>query len=87
LQYFNGIVPTITHFLFIKNTEDICFVENTGRARIYSLIDDDFRPGIADFPLSATKILSTPDGTCIVAFTTNQEEISEIRDEIIDDLM
>ncbi|RIA84626.1 hypothetical protein C1645_831984 [Glomus cerebriforme] len=78
VQYYNDIVPEITHFLFIKDTEDICFVEDTGRAKIYSLINDSFRPGIANFPPSATKILSTLDGTCIVAFTTEQEKIEDI---------
>ncbi|RIA83800.1 hypothetical protein C1645_833247 [Glomus cerebriforme] len=77
-QYYNDIAPEITHFLFIKDTEDICFVEDTGKAKIYSLINDSFRPGIADFPPSATKILSTPDGACIVAFTTEQEDIEDI---------
>ncbi|GBC16228.2 hypothetical protein GLOIN_2v1865248 [Rhizophagus irregularis DAOM 181602=DAOM 197198] len=77
LQYYNDTAPEIAHFLFIKNTEDICFVEYTGRAKIYSLINDSFRPGIADFPSSATKILSTPDGACIVAFTAEQQEETE----------
>ncbi|CAG8550727.1 10371_t:CDS:10, partial [Funneliformis caledonium] len=78
LPYYNDIAPEINHFLFIRNTEDICFVENAGRAKIYSLINDSFRPGIADFPPSATKILSTSDGYCIVAFTAVQEELNDI---------
>ena len=77
MQYYNDIASEITHFLFIKNTEDICFVENTGKAKIYSLINDSFRPGVADFPPSATKVLSTPNGACIVAFTAEEGEIKE----------
>ncbi|CAG8665692.1 5558_t:CDS:10, partial [Funneliformis caledonium] len=77
-QYYNNVAPEITHFLFIKNTEDICFVENNGKAKIYSLIIDRFRPGIADFPSSAKKILSTPDGACIVVFTAVQEGFKDI---------
>ncbi len=86
-QYYNNDIPEITHFLFIKNTDDICIVEETGRAKIYSLINHSFRPGMVYFPPSVTKILSTPDGACIVAFTTELEEIkgAEIPDMSISD--
>ncbi|CAG8473346.1 38766_t:CDS:10 [Gigaspora margarita] len=67
-QWYNTEIPQIAHFFFIKNTENICFVENNGRARIYNLINDNFRPGMAQLPINSSRIMSTPDGSCIVAF-------------------
>ncbi|CAG8548283.1 10484_t:CDS:10 [Ambispora gerdemannii] len=72
-QWYND-VPDIAHFFFIKSTEDICFVERDGRARIYNLVNDSFRPGIAQIPPDTINVCSTPDGTCIVAFVEKIEE-------------
>ncbi|RHZ48992.1 hypothetical protein Glove_535g7 [Diversispora epigaea] len=68
LQQWYPNIPEISHFFFIKNTEDICFVERNGRARIYNLTNNNFRPGIAQLPANSSRVLSTPDGACIVAF-------------------
>ncbi|CAI2190544.1 6986_t:CDS:2 [Funneliformis geosporum] len=70
-----------------------CFVEKCGRARIYNLAKGQFRTDVSQFPPDSTKILSTPDGICIVAFVKEQQqslfpevESSEITlDKIIDD--
>ncbi|RHZ49002.1 hypothetical protein Glove_535g12 [Diversispora epigaea] len=68
LEHWYHVIPEISHFIFIKNTEDICFVERNGRARIYNLTNNNFRPGIAQLPDNSNRVLSTPDGACIVAF-------------------
>ncbi|PKK34578.1 hypothetical protein RhiirC2_805740 [Rhizophagus irregularis] len=38
LQWYSGAVPDIQYFLFIQDTEDLCFVEKGGRARIFNLM-------------------------------------------------
>ncbi|CAI2192151.1 5809_t:CDS:10, partial [Funneliformis geosporum] len=90
---YNNTVPDVHHFLFIENTEELCFVEKFGRARIYNLAKGQFRAVVSQFPPDSTKILSTPDSTCIVAFVKEQQqsllpevESSEItHGKIIDD--
>ncbi|CAG8541330.1 7739_t:CDS:10, partial [Scutellospora calospora] len=72
LQWYNFSAPDIQHFFFIKDTEEICFVEMGGRARIYNLINGQFRPGIGHIPANANIVVSTPDGTCIVAFVKGE---------------
>ncbi|CAG8525687.1 11945_t:CDS:10 [Acaulospora morrowiae] len=67
--WYNHMVPEIQHFFFIKDTEDICFIEKNGRSRIYMIALNLFRPGSSQLPPESSKVLSTPDGACIVAFT------------------
>ncbi|CAG8537034.1 3581_t:CDS:10, partial [Racocetra persica] len=78
LQWYNYLAPDIQHFFFIKDTEDICFVEVGGRARIYNLVSGQFRPGIGHIPANTANVMSTPDGACIVAFVKEkvQTELS-----------
>ncbi|CAG8530785.1 12758_t:CDS:10, partial [Acaulospora morrowiae] len=40
-----------------------------GRCRIYMIFYDQFRPCSLQLPPESSKVLSTPDGSCIVAFT------------------
>ncbi|KAG9300637.1 hypothetical protein G9A89_023435 [Geosiphon pyriformis] len=84
LHFYKNLVPKIAHFFFIQNTEDICFVEKNGTAKIYNLTCDRFRPRIAQFPSDSKKVLSTPDGTCIVAFVKEQIKIPPEENEMRD---
>jgi hypothetical protein len=68
LQWYSGTVPEIQHFLFIQDTDDLCFVERNGRARIFNLINQQFRPTVCNLPSDTAKVLSSPDGSCIVSF-------------------
>ncbi|CAG8801939.1 6832_t:CDS:1, partial [Racocetra fulgida] len=49
-QWYNSKIPEVVHFFFIKSTEEICFVEKNGQARIYSFINGNFRAGAAQLP-------------------------------------
>ncbi|CAG8499822.1 1587_t:CDS:10 [Acaulospora colombiana] len=82
LQWYNNMIPDIRHFFFIKDTEEICFVEAGGRARLYNLVTGQFRPSVGQIPENASVILSTPDGACIVAFV--RESIQEKCDKSIE---
>ncbi|CAG8800673.1 259_t:CDS:2, partial [Racocetra fulgida] len=85
-QWYNLNIPKIAHFFFIKNTEDVCFVEKNGQARIYSLINGNFRPGAAQLPKNCTKVISAPDGTCFVAFVKEKLAIktSKFEDKVME---
>jgi hypothetical protein len=67
------LIPDIKHFFFIKDTEELCFVEKSGRAKILDLTNDQFLADFSQFPPESTRILSTPDGACIVAFVKEQQ--------------
>ena len=75
LQWYSGVVPNIQHFLFIKDTEDLCFVEKGGRARIFNLINQQFRPAVCKLPSNTANVLSSPDGSCIVAFVKEKIKV------------
>ena len=83
LQWYSGTIPNIRHFLFIKDTEEICFVEKGGQARIFNLINQRFRPAICNLPPNTANVLSSPDGSCIVAFV--KETIDKSINDIIND--
>jgi len=52
----------------------LCFVEKGGRARIFNLINQQFRPADCDLPSNTANVLSSPDGSCIVAFMKEKIE-------------
>ncbi|CAG8614863.1 4874_t:CDS:10, partial [Gigaspora rosea] len=79
LQWYNFKAPDMQHFFFIKDTEELCFVEVGGRARIYNLVNGQFRPGTGQIPANATNVMSTPDGACIVAFV--KETIPKVEEK------
>ncbi|GBB87958.1 hypothetical protein RclHR1_14460001 [Rhizophagus clarus] len=85
LGWYNNSVPDIKHFLFIKNTEEICFVEKSGRARIYNLVNGQFQAGVSQFPPESAAILCTPDGACIVAFVKEPSlSVNEYKNHTVD---
>ncbi|GBC07438.1 hypothetical protein RclHR1_07470003 [Rhizophagus clarus] len=75
LQWYSGTVPDIQYFFFIQDTEDLCFVEKGGRARIFNLINQQFRPAICNLPPNTANVLSSPDGSCIVAFVKEKIKV------------
>ncbi|GES77125.1 hypothetical protein GLOIN_2v1781565 [Rhizophagus clarus] len=67
--WYNNNIPNIRYFLFIKNTEELCFVENNGRARIFNLVYLQFQPTMCNFPSNLMNVLSSSDGSYIMAIT------------------
>lgn len=70
--WYHNKIPEIAHFFFIKSTKDICFVERNGQTRIYNLDSSRFQPEEVQLPIDTKHVLSTPEGTCIVAFTQDK---------------
>ncbi|PKY25815.1 hypothetical protein RhiirB3_528171 [Rhizophagus irregularis] len=69
LQWYSGNIPNIKYFLFIKDTKELCFVENCGRTRIFNLVNLQFRVADCKFPSNLVNVLSSPDSSCVMAFT------------------
>jgi hypothetical protein len=72
----------------------LCFVERGGRARIFNLINQQLGPAVCNLPPSTANVLSSPDGSCIVAFvkekikvenSTNDENENDEEDNLTDD--
>ncbi|CAG8820978.1 15126_t:CDS:10, partial [Gigaspora margarita] len=72
--WYGNIIPDIKFLFFIKDKEEICFVQTDGQARIFNLVTNQFLPATAHFPVNASDIACTPDGSCIVAFV--EENVS-----------
>ncbi|CAB4446571.1 unnamed protein product [Rhizophagus irregularis] len=73
-------IPNIKYFLFIKDTEELCFVENCGRARIFNPVNLQFRVANCTFPSNLVNVLSSPDGSCVVAFTKEILKDNDIKE-------
>ncbi|CAG8497592.1 11333_t:CDS:10 [Acaulospora morrowiae] len=84
LQWYDNVIPDIQHFFFIKDTEEICFVEVGGRAKLYNFVNGQFRPSVGKIPENASTVLSTPDGSCIVAFAQESVRVAEDTSSNID---
>ncbi|CAB4389102.1 unnamed protein product [Rhizophagus irregularis] len=82
LQWYNNSIPNIKYFLFIKDTEELCFVENDGRARTFNLITLQFRPAACNFPRKLVNVLSSTDGSCIMVFAKEQRDYNNDIKEI-----
>ncbi|GES77127.1 hypothetical protein GLOIN_2v1781563 [Rhizophagus clarus] len=78
LLWYSG---TVQYFLFIQDTEDLCFVEKGGRARIFNLINQQFRPAVCNFPPNMANVLSSPDGSCIVAFVKEKIKVENFTND------
>jgi hypothetical protein len=83
LQWYSS-EPNIEYLLFIKDTEELCFVEKCRRARIFNLVNQQFRSASCNFPSNLVNVLSSPDGSCIVAFT---KEILEDKPDEADSII
>ncbi|ORX89069.1 hypothetical protein K493DRAFT_306093 [Basidiobolus meristosporus CBS 931.73] len=61
-------IPDITHLLFPTGSEELCFIERSGKARIYSMIQHQILPNSMMIPSNAVRVVSTSDGSCLLAF-------------------
>ncbi|CAG8468562.1 16129_t:CDS:2 [Funneliformis caledonium] len=69
------------NILNITGTEELCFIEQDCRARIYNLITKQFRPAVCSFPSNTVNVLSSSDGSCTVAFVKEKLEYNNPNSE------
>nr|VWO93934.1 Protein SEY1 (EC [Ganoderma boninense] len=65
---------TITHMEFVNGVEELLFVDNFSRARIFSLVTQQFRPATLQLHKRPSSIHSTPDGSCFFAIDEPAED-------------
>ncbi|KAG8723550.1 hypothetical protein FRC09_002858 [Ceratobasidium sp. 395] len=58
---------------FVSGTEEVCLIENSGRARIFSLITQQFRPASLQISSAIVDAFSAPDGSCLFVAVRDQE--------------
>ncbi|KAG9089762.1 hypothetical protein FRC06_001400 [Ceratobasidium sp. 370] len=58
---------------FISGTEEVCFIEDSGRARIFSLITQQFRTAALQVEPHIVDAFSAPDGSCLFITVAEQE--------------
>ncbi|KAI1789535.1 hypothetical protein LXA43DRAFT_892776, partial [Ganoderma leucocontextum] len=65
---------TIKHMEFVSGIEELLFVDSLCRARIFSLVTQQFRPATLQLPSRPSSIHSTPDGSCFFAIDEPTED-------------
>ncbi|KAG9082517.1 hypothetical protein FRC06_004956, partial [Ceratobasidium sp. 370] len=55
----------IENVCFVSGTEEVCLIESSGRARIFSLITQQFRPAALQISAPVLDAFSAPDGSCL----------------------
>ncbi|KAJ3218698.1 hypothetical protein HDU67_004480 [Dinochytrium kinnereticum] len=81
----NELAPDLSNLVFAQNTsEEICFIERTGRTRLFNLVTLQFRPAMFFLPPdeSTLTVLKTPGGECLVCIATVEKEIEEIVEKV-----
>ncbi|KAG8795915.1 hypothetical protein FRC12_008170 [Ceratobasidium sp. 428] len=63
----------IAKVCFVSGTEEVCLVESSGRARIFSLITQQFRPASLQINSPIIDAISAPDGSCLFVTVRNEE--------------
>ncbi|QRV98718.1 E3 ubiquitin-protein ligase TRIP12 [Ceratobasidium sp. AG-Ba] len=63
---------TIGKICFIPGTEEVCLVESSGRARIFSLVSQAFRPASLQIHSPVIDAISAPDGSCLLVTAARQ---------------
>ncbi|QRW13380.1 E3 ubiquitin-protein ligase TRIP12 [Ceratobasidium sp. AG-Ba] len=69
---------TIEKLCFVPGTEEVCLVENSGRARIFSLISQTFRPASLQINSPVIDAVSAPDGSCLLVAVAGQGSRSRL---------
>ncbi|KAG8738572.1 hypothetical protein FRC10_006677 [Ceratobasidium sp. 414] len=58
---------------FVSGAEEVCFIEDSGRARIFSLITQQFRTATLQIGSHVIDGFSAPDGSCLFVTVADQE--------------
>ncbi|KAF8607201.1 hypothetical protein BDV93DRAFT_520086 [Ceratobasidium sp. AG-I] len=61
---------------FVSGSEEICIIEKSGQARIFSLIAQQFRPATLQINGHIVDAFSTPDGSCLLVSVNDETDRS-----------
>ncbi|KAG8836422.1 hypothetical protein FRC18_011419 [Serendipita sp. 400] len=73
-------LPTIYHAIFVSGTEEILLIDDTGDARIFSLITENFRPSTLKIVGNVTAAFSSTDGACLFVIVDSAPAESKEKD-------
>ncbi|RPD81278.1 hypothetical protein L226DRAFT_549908 [Lentinus tigrinus ALCF2SS1-7] len=77
--WYDGAIA-IKHMAFVSGSEELVFVDNFARARVFSLVTQQFRPATLQLPAVPSAIHAAPDGSCFLAvYHTEGYETGSIR--------
>ncbi|KDQ16740.1 hypothetical protein BOTBODRAFT_53828 [Botryobasidium botryosum FD-172 SS1] len=68
--------PTINRICFVNGSEEIMLLEESGVARIYSMVTLQFRPARLTLKHTPERVLSTPDGSCLILVETYESNLT-----------
>ncbi|KAG8955250.1 hypothetical protein FRC03_011241 [Tulasnella sp. 419] len=67
-KWYGEGLPDISHICFAGGPEELCLVESSGRARVFSFISGSFRPAMLQLPyeLNIHSVYSAPDDSAMI---------------------
>ncbi|KZW03814.1 hypothetical protein EXIGLDRAFT_4132 [Exidia glandulosa HHB12029] len=68
----------VTNMCFATGSsqEELCIVEQSGRARMFSLVTETCRPAFVQLPATPSQLFSAPDGSCLVVLYPNRAAVA-----------
>ncbi|KIO19084.1 hypothetical protein M407DRAFT_44020, partial [Tulasnella calospora MUT 4182] len=66
VPWYDHAVPKISHAAFFSGTDDLCLVESSGRIRILSIAQQNFRPATVQLEGCPLFVRSSPDGSALL---------------------
>ncbi|KAF8607195.1 hypothetical protein BDV93DRAFT_488167 [Ceratobasidium sp. AG-I] len=67
----------VERMCFVSGSEEICLIEDSGRARILSLVTQHFRPAALQISGRIADAFSTPDGSCLLVSVADETARSQ----------
>ncbi|CAG8671606.1 13775_t:CDS:10, partial [Dentiscutata heterogama] len=64
-------IPDILKVIFVQRTENLCFIEKNEEVKLFSIGSMQLLTRTLKFPPNIVNVLSSPDGTCVIAFTND----------------
>ncbi|EJF62764.1 hypothetical protein DICSQDRAFT_57253 [Dichomitus squalens LYAD-421 SS1] len=77
-SWYDSDTVVIKHVEFVSGSEELLFVDDQCRARIFSLVTQQFRPATLQLLNRPSSIHSTPDGSCFFAIDEPTEDADTV---------
>ncbi|KAG8984733.1 hypothetical protein FRB93_006355 [Tulasnella sp. JGI-2019a] len=78
-QWYTDGPAQIQLAVFFSGTEELCLIEKSGRARIYSFLSQGFRPASIQLPASIEFAQAAPDASALLVVERTAEGSKQIR--------
>ncbi|KAG9013251.1 hypothetical protein FRB93_000774 [Tulasnella sp. JGI-2019a] len=78
-RWYTDGAPQIQQAVFFPGTEELCIIERSGRARIYSLLSQGFRAASIQLPVPFELVHSAPDASALLVVEGTVEGSKQIR--------